>query len=306
MFPLLKYIKFIQKKIVKPFVLFWNDFLPQITVLKMSGVKGKYCYICKEFSKQPSLKVHQKSHENEIKNLRKSDNMKDAVLSACKICDKHVKVTDMRKHTKKVHQLTITKYKSRYSQQYFDLVELVLHQCGICGELLLLDSDYIAQHLKSGGHANITHGNYNNLYIKLQGPQGPRNIKTQQNLSGFTSAPSTAIGEDESIIKRLNNCSNLVIRRNSDAQNSLEISEHSSRRTEKSSEMLQNKPCDNLPPARVANEPNPVCVASFREFLDTICVNGSSTLRFPALEALLGFDSDWPESIFQTVAGMTN
>ena len=70
---------------------------------------------------------------------------------------------DMRRQTKKVHDLTITKYKSRYRQQYFDLVELVLHQSGICGEFLVLDSDYIAQHIKSGGH-NITQGKYNNLY----------------------------------------------------------------------------------------------------------------------------------------------
>ena len=76
------------------------------------------------------------------------------------------------------------------------------------------------------------------------------------------------------------------------------ISEHSWRCTEKSPKLY------NLPPVRVANEPNPVCVARFREFLDTICVNGSSTLRFPALEALLGFDSDCPESIFQAVAGI--
>ena len=278
----------------------------------MSGVvKKKYCYICKEFSKHPSLKVHQKTHENEIKTLRKSDHMKDAVQSACKICLKHVKVTDMRSHTKKAHDLTITQYKSRYSQQYFDLVELVLHQCGICGEFLLLDSDYIAQHIKSGGHNNITHGNYNNLYIKLQGPSrntrsdiGPKMKNKKQNVSSVSSSQSTASREDESIIKRLNNCNNLIIHRKSEAEKSFQMSENSLRLAEKSPEMSK-KPCDNVPPVRVANEPNPVCVASFREFLDSISVNGSSTLRFPALEALLCFDSDSsPESVFHTVAGI--
>jgi len=44
------------------------------------------------------------------------------------------------------------------------VVELILHDCGICGEYLLLDSDAVAQHLKTGGH-NITHANYNAQYM---------------------------------------------------------------------------------------------------------------------------------------------
>lgn len=266
----------------------------------MSGVsKGKYCYICKEFSRHPSLKDHQKTHENEIKNLRKSDNMRDAVLSACKICDKHVRVTDMRKHTKKAHDMTITKYKSRYSQQYFDLVELVLHQCGICGEFLMLDSDYIAQHIKSGGH-NITHGNYNNLYIQLLGPRNTRpdiGPIMKDNVNN-RNVPTTDVVADDRIMKRLSNCNNLIISRNSAP------SEHLSM-TSNSPERFENKtPADNLPPVRVTNDPNPVCVATFRDFLDNISENENKTLRFPALEALLGFNSDSPESIFQALAGI--
>ena len=70
--------------------------------------------------------------------------------------------------------------------------------------------------------------------------------------------------------------------------------------TENSPERFKN----TLPPARVANDPKPVCVATFRDFLDNISENEIKTLRFPALEALLGFDSNSPESIFQAVAGI--
>ena len=63
--------------------------------------------------------------------------------------------------------MTITEYKAKFNQNYYDLVELVLHVCGICGEYLLLDSDYVAQHLRSNNLHNMTHANYNAQYMTL-------------------------------------------------------------------------------------------------------------------------------------------
>ena len=110
-----------------------------------------------------------KDHEEDIKNTRQSNSMADVVRSACKICDEHVKVTMMRGHTKAKHKIQITEYKEKFNQHYYDLVELVLHKCGVCEEYVLLDSDAIAAHLKSNFKThNLTHGNYNAKYMVLQ------------------------------------------------------------------------------------------------------------------------------------------
>ena len=136
----------------------------------MGKRSGKYCYICSsELELGKTLLEHQlEQHQEEISRARVSSSMGDAVRSACKVCGDKVKVTDMRNHTKKTHGMTITEYKERYNQHHYDLVELVLHRCGLCGEHLLLDSDYIARHLKIARH-NITHENYNAQYMTLMG-----------------------------------------------------------------------------------------------------------------------------------------
>ena len=133
----------------------------------MGKKTGKYCYICcSEVELGKTLLEHQREqHQEEISRARVSSSMGDAVRSACKVCGDRVKVTDMRNHTKKAHGITITEYKERYNQHHYDLVELVLHRCGLCGEHLLLDSDYIARHLKTAH--TMTHENYNAQYMTL-------------------------------------------------------------------------------------------------------------------------------------------
>ena len=156
------------------------------------GKGKKYCYICKDdFVMKTTMKDHQEEvHKEDIANTKVSSNTEDVVRSLCKVvaangqtCGAKIKVTDMRNHTKRVHdKMTISEYKKTYNQYYYDLVELVLHQCGICEEYLLLDSDYIAQHLrnKANTHDNITHANYNAKYIKLMQSSStsiPKNLK---------------------------------------------------------------------------------------------------------------------------------
>ena len=113
---------------------------------------------------------HQKSHEEEIKEMRLSSDMKDVVLTNCKVCEEPFNLTRMRSHTRTAHKMKITEYKERYNQQYYDPIELVLHRCGICGEYLLLDSDVVAQHLKTNikTHGYITHANYNKKFMTLR------------------------------------------------------------------------------------------------------------------------------------------
>ena len=149
----------------------------------------RYCYICKEEVEiKGSMKAHQdEKHKEDIANIKIRSNMEDVVRSMCKVKDKEgqacgakIKVTDMRNHTKKVHQMTITEYKKEFNQQYFDLVELIMHKCAICEEYVLLDSDAIAHHLKTKSPIahDITHGNYNAQHMKLMGASStPKNPK---------------------------------------------------------------------------------------------------------------------------------
>ena len=48
------------------------------------------------------------------------------------------------------------------------LLQRVLHKCALCKELLLLDSDAIAMHLKSK-HKGVTHREYNARHMVVGG-----------------------------------------------------------------------------------------------------------------------------------------
>ena len=112
---------------------------------------------------------HQKSqHEAEIKRLKKSNDTKDSVETNCKICRHTSRINAVRKHTSEKHQMTITEYKKNFKQEFYDLIEIVLHKCGLCDEYLLLDSDAIAHHLRNNRitHGKITHANYNDAFMK--------------------------------------------------------------------------------------------------------------------------------------------
>merc|ERR1719394_500414 len=62
--------------------------------------------------------------------------------------------------------MVITEYKNRFNQHYFDMVVKVFHRCGICQEIILLDSDYVASHLQSHkGDQKITHKDYNEKFM---------------------------------------------------------------------------------------------------------------------------------------------
>ena len=150
--------------------LFGLEIIVIIGIIMGKTTRDRYCYICcSEVELGKTLLEHQREqHQEEISRARVSSSMGDAVRSACKVCGDRFKVTAMRNHTKKAHGITIKEYKERFNQHNFDLVELVLHRCGLCGEHLLLDSDYIAQHLKIARH-NITHENYNAQYMTLMG-----------------------------------------------------------------------------------------------------------------------------------------
>ena len=164
----------------------------------MSAARNNYCYFCRDRAKEKSMIEHQRSHQEEILQTRQSNDMKDVVVTKCQICEEPVNLTRMRSHTRTRHKMKITEYKEMYGQQYYDPIELVLHKCGLCMEYLLLDSDVIAQHLRSNTrtHGNITHANYNKTYMKLRS-----SVKLEKLEFSDSSATElmAEVSEDESV-----------------------------------------------------------------------------------------------------------
>ena len=93
-----------------------------------------------------------------------SNDMFDYVRVGCRLCRKRVNMSNLRAHTRRCHSMTITKYKRIYGAELIP-VELVWHRCGICGDLVMMDSDCIEQHLNRKEHPEITHQAYKLLYM---------------------------------------------------------------------------------------------------------------------------------------------
>ena len=93
-----------------------------------------------------------------------SNDLADYTLVECNICNLHLPMTRLRSHTKGVHKVPITEYKAMFGPDLTPLA-VVWHRCGICQKLLMLDSDHVAVHLKSGGHPRITHKDYNEAFM---------------------------------------------------------------------------------------------------------------------------------------------
>ena len=108
-----------------------------------------------------------------------SNDLADYIMVECQICGLHKPMTFLRGHTKSAHGMTITEYKEKFGAD-LEMVEKVLHRCGICEDLILLDSDHIAYHLKKPGH-NITHKNYAAKYtVHTRNPGSRRQYKKEQ------------------------------------------------------------------------------------------------------------------------------
>ena len=103
---------------------------------------GKLCNFCDEHT-EDDLLTHQAEHRDELHKVRFSNDTKDVVKTKCRVCGKIERVTNLRNHTKTKHKMIITEYRERFNSSFssYDLVEKVLHECGVCGLFLLLDSD---------------------------------------------------------------------------------------------------------------------------------------------------------------------
>ena len=93
-----------------------------------------------------------------------SNDQADYVLVECRLCKAKVPLTRLRSHTATAHKVPISEYKRRFGTK-LPLLETVKHRCGVCGELVLLDNDAIAVHLRRPGHPRVTHKVYNSTYM---------------------------------------------------------------------------------------------------------------------------------------------
>ena len=92
-----------------------------------------------------------------------SNDIADYMLAECRLCSCRTTLTSLRHHTRAAHGISIAEYKAQFG--VVSPVERVLHKCGVCHQLILLDSDAVATHLRSGGHPKITHKNYNEKFM---------------------------------------------------------------------------------------------------------------------------------------------
>ena len=149
----------------------------------MPRAKGnvKFCYVCaKDVGNGTNLNMHMEKH---AVRLRFSSQTADYNKTSCKICGMKFVLGVMRNHTQKLHQMTITEYKEKFQQHFYTLEDPIFHRCGICQVILLLDSDSIALHMKSGktGHG-MTHKEYNQKFINLaHNAQTKGNIEFKEN-----------------------------------------------------------------------------------------------------------------------------
>ena len=137
----------------------------------MGLASQEHCFICNTkvtIEDENSMERHnQEIHEDDLKRIRFSNNTKDVVRTVCKLCSQPFPLSRMRSHTKSMHGMAVSEYKKTFniaSDRDYDLVEVILHKCGICGLNLLLCSDVIAVHIK---RHKITHANYNAMFMNL-------------------------------------------------------------------------------------------------------------------------------------------
>ena len=104
-------------------------------------------------------------HDSPLTSTRRSNSMNDAVRVICKICSSKQFLTGIRAHTKTKHQMSITEYREKHGK--LEMVEEVQHECLLCAETFLLDSDTLARHLKRS-HRAVAYKDYSIMMGVMQ------------------------------------------------------------------------------------------------------------------------------------------
>ena len=90
---------------------------------------SKKCYVCDLDSVNTNnFKKHMEDHSEDLKKYKFSNNMIEGCKTACKLCGKQFHLNSMRSHTKSVHGMKITEYKTKFNQMFYDIVQKVFHR----------------------------------------------------------------------------------------------------------------------------------------------------------------------------------
>ena len=98
---------------------------------KSSLSGSRRCYVCMlafDTTDKSNFLDHMDDHSEDLKKYKFSNNMRECCKTACKLCGKQFPVPAMRVHTKKVHGMKITEYRTKFNQFLFDMVEKVFHR----------------------------------------------------------------------------------------------------------------------------------------------------------------------------------
>merc|ERR1712129_35197 len=146
---------------------------------------GRRCYVCDAVNvEQKSFAQHMSEHEEELKAFKFSDNTTDNCKTACKVCGDVFPLTTMRNHTKAKHSMPITEYKAKFQQQFFDILEVVFHRCGVCSLPIILDGDSLASHLNSNRATHcLSHREYNDSFLNKSSTSNPTSTSTSTSIS---------------------------------------------------------------------------------------------------------------------------
>merc|ERR1712129_290732 len=134
---------------------------------------------------EPNPKTRKISEKN--KNVRISNNMRDAVKTTCQVCFAKVSFVTMRSHTKSGHKLGISDYKMKHGELMEHIVEEVYHKCGICSDKIFFHGDAIAVHVKKH---KVSHKEYNRKFINLLKDQVPSTLAKKEPKSQFDNMSS--------------------------------------------------------------------------------------------------------------------
>ena len=111
------------------------------------------------------------------KEVRFSNELEDSCRTLCKVCNASIILSKLEQHTRTKHSMTSSEYKIIHGKPVIE--SLIFHKCGLCSFVLLLDSDFISQHLKT--FHQITQKHYNSTYMQKRGKKSP--VKNIENIT---------------------------------------------------------------------------------------------------------------------------
>ena len=160
-----------------------------------------HCVVCESKIESNSLLQHQEEHIA-LGGIKVTNDLSQSVKTRCHLCPESdpFPLHLFRSHTRKQHNLAIAEYKDMYQ---VELVERVYHQCGLCRELVILDSDTMYGHLQR--HKPYTVKQYNEQFmIKTKSSSTEKRKRPRKSLEENASPNSSIASSNEDFNGEMN------------------------------------------------------------------------------------------------------